>query len=82
MSYAKFRRLAFRYNRLIERSLRLESKIKSVKPNTKEFDMIFRDLVNARLECKETDKKIFENHINSLHNEQIRINQRTGDSLE
>lgn len=82
MSYAKFRRLAHRYNRLIERSLRLEQKIKSVPPNTYAFDMMFRDLVNARLECKETDKKIFENHINSLHNEQIRINQRTGDSLE
>ena len=82
MSYSKFRRLAHRYNRLIERSLRLESKMKSVKPNTKEFDMAFRDLVNARLECKETDKKIFENHINSLHNEQIRNNQRTSDSLE
>lgn len=82
MSYAKFRRIAQRYQRLIDRSLRLEEKIKKVEPNTAAFDYLFRDLVNARIECKEADKKIFQNFINQINNEQIRNNQRNSDSLE
>lgn len=82
MSYYKFRRLAHRYQRLFERSLRLEAKLKTVTPNTIAFDNAFRDVVNARIECKETDKKIFENFINQINDEQIRNNQRTSDSLE
>ena len=78
----RLKRMLDKHKHQFNRSLMLQKAIENMPTNTIEYEYAFRDLVNARLECIETDKKIYQNFITTQEHEQIRNNQRTSDSLE
>lgn len=71
----KLRLLLERYNKSFDRSLRLQKEIEQLTKDSKAYEYIYRDLVNAQLDSKRIDQIIYQTFLDHQQDEQVRTNQ-------